>query len=57
MTATSCQVTSSVEAIHIPYKIERQAARLYWELLATLLAQQDHRVTLDDIEPDGVGGW
>jgi hypothetical protein len=40
-----------------PNKIERRAAKLYFQLLAALLAQQGHCVTLDDIEPDGLGGW
>jgi hypothetical protein len=57
MTATSPPATASVEAIHIPYKIERGAAELYFQLLAALLAHQGHCVTLDDIEPDGVCGW
>jgi hypothetical protein len=57
MTGTSPPTTASVEAVHIPYKIERRAAELYFQLLATLLAHQDHRVALDHIEPDGVGGW
>jgi hypothetical protein len=57
MTATSPLAAVSVEAIHIPYKIERQTVELYFRLLAALLAQQGHCVTLDGIEPDGVGGW
>jgi hypothetical protein len=57
MTATSPLATVSVEAIHIPYKIERRTAELYFQLLVALLAEQGHCVTLDDIEPDGVGGW
>jgi hypothetical protein len=57
MTATSPVATVSVEAIHIPYKIERRTAELYFQLLAALLAQQGHCVTLNDIEFDGVGGW
>jgi hypothetical protein len=57
MTATSPRATESVEAIHIPYKIERRTAELYFQLLAALLALQGHHVSLDDIEPDGVGGW
>lgn len=57
MTAPSALATVSVETIHIPYKIERRTVELYFQLLAALLAQQDHCVTLDDIEPDGMGGW
>jgi hypothetical protein len=57
MTATPPPATASVEAIHIPYKIERRTAKLYFQLLAALLAQQGRCVTLDDIESDGVGGW
>ena len=56
MTATSFQATSSVEVIHIPYKIERRTAEPFFQLLTALLAHQDHRDTLDHIEPDGVGG-
>ena len=55
MTATSPLAAVSAEAIHIPYKIERRAAELYFQLLVALLAQQGHCVTLDRIEPDGVG--
>ena len=47
----------SVEVIHIPYQIECRTAALYFQLLAALLAQQGHCITLDDIESDGVGGW
>jgi hypothetical protein len=57
MTATSPLATASVEAIHIPYKIERRTAELYFRLLAALLAHEGHCVTLDDIGPDGVRGW
>jgi hypothetical protein len=57
MTATSPLATVSVEAIHIPYNIERRPAELYFQLLAELLAEQGRCVTLDDIESDGVGGW
>jgi hypothetical protein len=57
MTATSPPAIASVEAIHIPYKIERPTVELYFQLLFALLAQQGHCVTLNDIEPDGVGGW
>jgi hypothetical protein len=57
MTAISPQAIESVEVIHIPDKIECRTAALYFPLLAVLLAQQGHCVTLDDIESDGVGGW
>jgi hypothetical protein len=57
MTATSPPAIASFEAIHIPYKIERPTVELHFQLLAALLAHQDHCVTLDDIELDGVGGW
>jgi hypothetical protein len=57
MTATFPPAIESVEVIHIPYKIECRTAVLYFQLLAALLAQQGHCVTLDDIEPDSVGGW
>jgi hypothetical protein len=57
MTATSSPAIESVEAIHIPYRIECRTAELYFQLLAALLAQQGHCITLNDIEPDGVGGW
>jgi hypothetical protein len=57
MTATSPPATASVEAIHIPYKIERRTAELYFQLLAALLAHQDRLATLDHIEADGIGGW
>jgi hypothetical protein len=57
MTATSPQATASVETIHIPYKIPRRTAKLYFQLLAALLAQQGRCVTLDHIEPVSVGGW
>jgi hypothetical protein len=56
MTGTSAPATASVEAIHIPYKIEHRTAELYFQLLAALLAHQDHRATLDHIEADGFGG-
>jgi hypothetical protein len=57
MTSTPSLAPETEEVIHIPYKIERRTAELYFQLLAALLAYQDHRVTLDDIEPDGIGGW
>jgi hypothetical protein len=57
MTVTFAPATASVEAIHLPYKIERRAAELYFQLLAALLAHQNRRVALDRIEADGIGGW
>jgi hypothetical protein len=57
MTTIFPSVTASVEAIHIPYKIERRTVELYFQLLVALLAQQGHCVTLQDIESDGVGEW
>jgi hypothetical protein len=57
MTVTSTPAMAATEAMHIPYKIDRRAVELYFQLLAALLAHQDHRVTLDHIEPDGIGGW
>jgi hypothetical protein len=57
MTVTSTPALASVEAMHIPYKIDRRTAELYFQLLAALLAHQDRRAILDHIESDGVGGW
>jgi hypothetical protein len=46
------------ETIQIPFPIKLRAVQLYWDLLQTLLAQRDHQVTLDCIEPDPTGdGW
>jgi hypothetical protein len=48
----------SADIIQVPFPIRLRAVQLYWELLQTLLAQRDHQVTLDRIEPAPTGqGW
>ena len=49
--------SAQIEVIHIPYKIDRLAVELYFQLLSTLLGHQDHSIVLEEIEPDGLGGW
>lgn len=45
------------ELFYLPYTITRRSANLYWDLLEALLAERDHTVILDRIEPDPAKGW
>ncbi len=50
-------VPGSVETLHLPYRIERRIAELYFQLFAALLDQQGYTIDLKDIEPDDLDGW
>jgi hypothetical protein len=51
MTATSLSDLGN------PYRTERRAAELYFQLIAVLLGHQHHYVALDYIGPDNAGEW
>lgn len=45
------------EVIRLPYQIKSSTAKLYCNLLLTVLAERGHAVVLDRIEGDPVKGW
>jgi len=45
------------EVIHLAYSIQRRTAELFFDLLQLVLAEGNHIVVLDRIEPDPVKGW